>query len=192
VRELTSLGLDVREATNGAEAVATFEEWHPHLIWMDWRMPIMNGLEATRSIRALPGGTETRILGLTASAFEERGEEFRQAGCDAYLRKPYRIGEVLDAMTQVLGLQYRYAENDADAAKPGCDEAAAADILRAVAPLLLGRLRAAVAVCHYGEAVNIAAEIRTTSPCAADWIEARLARFDWGFLQRELGRLAGG
>ena len=192
VRELTSLGLDVREATNGAEAVATFEEWHPHLIWMDWRMPIMNGLDATRRIRALPGGTETRILGLTASAFEERGEEFRQAGCDAYLRKPYRIGEVLDAMTQALGLRYRYAENDADAAKPGCTDEAAADILRAVAPLLLSQLRAAAAVCNYGEAVRIAEEIRASNPRAADCIVARLARFDWSFLQRELGRLAGG
>jgi signal transduction histidine kinase/FixJ family two-component response regulator len=191
VRELTSLGLDVREAVNGAEAVTVFEEWHPHLIWMDWRMPIMNGLDATRSIRALPGGGETRILGLTASAFEERGEEFRQAGCDDYLRKPYRIGEVLDAMARALGLSYRYADHDSGADRHDCDDEAVVDLLREVDPLLLTRLRSAVAVCHYGDAVNIATEIRTTSPRAADCIEARLARFDWSFLQRELGRLVG-
>jgi signal transduction histidine kinase/ActR/RegA family two-component response regulator len=191
VRELTSLGLDVREAVNGAEAVTAFEQWHPHLIWMDWRMPIMNGLEATRSIRALPGGTETRILGLTASAFEERGEEFRQAGCDDYLRKPYRIGEVLDAMERTLGLSYRYADHDPGADRNGCDDAVVVDALRDVDPPLLARLRTAATVCNYGDAVNIATEIRTTSPRAADCIEARLARFDWSFLQRELGRLAG-
>jgi signal transduction histidine kinase/ActR/RegA family two-component response regulator len=191
VRELTSLGLDVREAVNGADAVAVFEQWHPHLIWMDWRMPIMNGLEATRSIRALPGGTETRILGLTASAFEERGEEFRQAGCDDYLRKPYRIGEVLDAMERTLGLSYRYADRDPGADRKDCDDQVVTDALRDIEPSLLARLRAAAAVCNYGDAVDIAAVIRANSPRAADCIEARLARFDWGFLQRELGRLAG-
>jgi signal transduction histidine kinase/ActR/RegA family two-component response regulator len=192
VRELSSLGLDVHEAANGAEAVAAFEEWHPQLIWMDWRMPIMNGLEATRHIRALPGGTDTRILGLTASAFEERGEEFRQAGCDNYLRKPYRIGEVLDAMTQTLGIQYRYADGDPTAGKSNCDDVVIADLLDGIAPQLLSRLREAVAVCHYSEAVRIAAEIRTASPRAAECIEVRLASFDWAFLQRELGRRTGG
>ncbi len=192
VRELSSLGLDVREATNGAEAVAVFEQWHPQLIWMDWRMPIMSGLEATRRIRTLPGGTETRILGLTASAFEERGEEFRQAGCDDYLRKPYRIGEVLEAMTQALGLQYRYAERDANAERPDCGDEVVADVLREVAPSLLIRLRDAAAVCHYGEAVRITEEMRATSPRAADCVDARLTRFDWGFLQRELASIAGG
>jgi CheY-like chemotaxis protein len=191
VRELSSLGLEVREAVNGAEAVAAFEEWHPHLIWMDWRMPLMNGLEATRRIRGLPGGGDARILGLTASAFEERGDEFREAGCDDYLRKPYRIGEVLDAMTRVLGLQYRYAEDDPEIATPNCADAGMADILRGLAPQQLTRLREAVAVCHYGDAVRIAAEIRTTCPRAAQCIEARLASFDWGFLQRELGRVGG-
>jgi len=192
VRELTSLGLEVREATNGAEAVAAFEDWHPQLIWMDWRMPVMNGLDATRRIRTLPGGADTRILGLTASAFEERGEEFRQAGCDDYLRKPYRIGEVLDAMTAALGLQYRYAEGGLDAAKAGCDDKTAVEALRSIAPPLLGRLRAAVAVCHYGEAVRIADEVRASSPHAADCIASRLARFDWHFLQRELDRRTDG
>lgn len=189
VRELSSLGLNVREAVNGAEAVAAFQDWRPHLIWMDWRMPVMNGLEATRRIRALPGGAETRIVGLTASAFEERGEEFRQAGCDDYLRKPYRIGEVLDAMTQLVGIQYRYAENDPDAA-PDCDDESLLEALRRVNPALLVRLREAATICHYGDAVRVAAAIRASSPRAADCVEARLARFDWCVLQRELARLA--
>jgi signal transduction histidine kinase/DNA-binding NarL/FixJ family response regulator len=191
VRELTSLGLDVREAANGAEAVAAFQDWHPQLIWMDWRMPIMNGLEATRRIRALPGGADTRILGLTASAFEEHGDEFRQAGCDDYLRKPYRIGEVLGAMAQTLGLQYRYAEGAPDGVTLECNDQAAAAALLGIAPALLTRLRAAVAICHYAEAIHIAEEIRAGNPLAADCLASRLMRFDWGFLQRELGTLAG-
>jgi signal transduction histidine kinase/DNA-binding response OmpR family regulator len=52
VKILTSLGFEVREATNGAEAIANWESWQPHLIFMDMRMPVMDGYEATRTIKA--------------------------------------------------------------------------------------------------------------------------------------------
>ncbi|MEH2266289.1 HAMP domain-containing hybrid sensor histidine kinase/response regulator [Nostoc sp.] len=52
VKILTSLGFEVREATDGAEAIANWESWQPHLIFMDMRMPVMDGYEATRTIKA--------------------------------------------------------------------------------------------------------------------------------------------
>jgi PAS domain S-box-containing protein len=52
IKILTSLGFEVKEATNGSEAVASWESWQPHLIFMDMRMPIMDGYEATRMIKA--------------------------------------------------------------------------------------------------------------------------------------------
>jgi DNA-binding LytR/AlgR family response regulator len=55
VRLLAPLGFDVREATNGQEAIALWQNWHPHLIWMDMRMPVMDGYEATREIKARSG-----------------------------------------------------------------------------------------------------------------------------------------
>ena len=187
VRELGALGLEVREATNGAEAVAAFEDWHPHLIWMDWRMPVMTGLEATKRIRALPRGDETRILGLTASAFEERADAFREAGCDDYLRKPYRIGEVLDAMERMLGARYRYADGPAPSERRHCDPADTATALMSIDPDVLRRLRDAVAVCNYGDAMRIVDEIHRAHPRAAECIEGHLIRFDWRYLQQVLG-----
>jgi signal transduction histidine kinase/DNA-binding response OmpR family regulator len=177
VRELATLGLDVREATNGAEAVVAFEAWRPHLIWMDWRMPVMNGMEATRRIRALPGGDATRIVGLSASAFEECGDEFRQAGCDDYLRKPYRIAEVLDAMTRHLGLQYRTADGDPQPLPPACADTAAA--LGELTAAQRAQLLDAVAVCHFGDAMRVVEELRAKHPQAAAGVDAALARFDW-------------
>jgi CheY-like chemotaxis protein len=59
------------EAANGQEAVALFEQWHPDLIWMDIRMPVMDGLEAVRQIRVSQAGADTKIIALTAHALEE-------------------------------------------------------------------------------------------------------------------------
>ncbi|MEJ2693854.1 MAG: ATP-binding protein, partial [Candidatus Thiodiazotropha sp.] len=72
---LMQVGFTVREAENGKEGVSLFEQWHPHLIWMDIRMPVMDGYEATIRIRELPGGDTVKIVALTASAFKEQREK---------------------------------------------------------------------------------------------------------------------
>lgn len=105
---LESVGFQVEEAENGREAVELFERFQPHLIWMDMRIPIMNGYEATRLIREKPQGKETFILALTASAFEEQRANIIIAGCDDFVRKPFRESEIFDKMTEYLGVQYLY------------------------------------------------------------------------------------
>jgi len=102
------LGFDLREAVNGQEAVALFEEWHPDLIWMDIRMPVMDGLEAARRIKATEAGSRTKIVALTAHALEEEREPILAAGCDDVVRKPYREQELFEVMARHLGLKYLY------------------------------------------------------------------------------------
>ena len=97
-RMLEDVGFRVRVAEDGALGVEAFEAWRPHFIWMDIRMPVMDGLEATRRIRALDGGRDVRIAALTASAFEEEREEVLAVGMDDFVRKPYRPAEVFDCM----------------------------------------------------------------------------------------------
>lgn len=112
VRLLTRLGFEVREANNGQEALAIWREWHPHLIWMDMQMPIMNGFEAIRQIKATPEGASTVIIALTASAFEEQRQAILAIGCDDFVRKPFQREELLAKISQHLPVQYLYAEPD--------------------------------------------------------------------------------
>ena len=108
-RLMKSVGFEVKVAENGKRALALFQSWRPHLIWMDRRMPVMDGLEATRRIRELPGGREVKIVAVTASAFMEQRNEMLNAGMDDFVRKPYRFNEIYECLAKQLGVQYTYA-----------------------------------------------------------------------------------
>jgi PAS domain S-box-containing protein len=108
VRILDAVGFEVREAVNGKRAVEIFHHWKPHLIWMDIRMPIMDGLEATRLIKGTEAGKSTVIAALTAHALEEEREEILAAGCNDFVRKPYREQEIFEVMARHLGVNYLY------------------------------------------------------------------------------------
>jgi CheY-like chemotaxis protein/nitrogen-specific signal transduction histidine kinase len=107
---LEPLGFELREAVNGEEAVALCEQWHPHLILMDIRMPVMDGQEATRRIKAGDAGAQTRIVAITAHALEEERKEILAAGCDDFIRKPYAEAELMDALARHLGVHFIYEE----------------------------------------------------------------------------------
>lgn len=112
VKLLSSLGFEVRQAKNGQEAVAMWESYSPHLIWMDMRMPVMNGYEATKHIKGSLKGQATVIIALTASAFEEQRQTILSAGCDDFVRKPFREENLLAKISEYLGVRYIYEEND--------------------------------------------------------------------------------
>jgi CheY-like chemotaxis protein len=117
-RLLEDAGFSVKLALNGAEGVELFQSFHPHFIWMDRRMPVMDGLEATKHIRALTGGQEVKIVAVSASVFGEQRTETLTQGMDDFVRKPYRPDEIFDCMARHLGVRYVYAapeaaENDA-------------------------------------------------------------------------------
>lgn len=104
------VGFEVREATNGKEAIAIWREWQPHLIWMDLRMPVMNGHEATRYIRSQLKGQATYILALTASTFEQERAILLSVGYDDFVRKPFREEVLFNKMQQYLPVRYIYQE----------------------------------------------------------------------------------
>ena len=86
---LEAFGYQVRVAGNGFEAVADARAHHPDLILMDMMMPGMDGLEATRTLRADPGFPRIPIVAVTA--MEGARERVLQAGCDDWVAKPIDI-----------------------------------------------------------------------------------------------------
>ncbi|NER52497.1 MAG: response regulator, partial [Symploca sp. SIO1A3] len=146
IKLLTPVGFQVQEASNGQEAVNLWESWQPHLIWMDMRMPVMDGYEASKCIQARQAergrwGDEgdrgdkgdkgdkeelsipipkqqttnnqqptTVIIALTASTFEDERAVVLSAGCDDFVRKPFRQEDIFTKMAQHLGVCYIYED----------------------------------------------------------------------------------
>jgi PAS domain S-box-containing protein len=136
------IGFEIQVAENGAQGVEQFQSWQPHLIFMDRRMPDMDGIEATKAIRQLPSGQEVKIVAVTASAFMEQRNEMMAAGMNDFVRKPYRFNEIYDSLSRQLGVQYRYAETRP--AKETAVVALTADMLAVLPQALRDELKAAL------------------------------------------------
>jgi signal transduction histidine kinase/ligand-binding sensor domain-containing protein/CheY-like chemotaxis protein len=106
IRLLESTGFEVAEATNGLEAVELWRRWRPDLIFMDQRMPLMDGSEATRAIRA--EDPNTIIIALTASAFEHEREAILAHGANEFVVKPYAEERIFEVIARHLGVRYAY------------------------------------------------------------------------------------
>jgi PAS domain S-box-containing protein len=110
VTMLSKVGFEIREVENGQEAIEEFQQWQPHLIWMDMQMPVLNGYQATEKIRQLKGGMEIKIVAISASAFKEQHDNMIKAGCDAVLHKPIQAAEVFNTLEKFLGAEFIYQE----------------------------------------------------------------------------------
>jgi CheY-like chemotaxis protein len=107
---LGPVGFEIRLANDGEQAVGEFERWRPHLILMDFRMPVMDGLEAIRRIRSMAGGEAPKIIAVTASAMDENRQALMEIGADDFISKPFRDVELFQKIHVHVGVAYDYAE----------------------------------------------------------------------------------
>jgi signal transduction histidine kinase/DNA-binding response OmpR family regulator len=119
---LGPIGFEIQLATDGAQAIREFEKWRPHLILMDFRMPVMDGHDAIRRIRAAANGKELKIIAISASALNENREVLLQIGADDFIAKPIQEAELFQKIHAHLGIEYVYAEEPAAAAQQGAAE----------------------------------------------------------------------
>ncbi len=188
---LELLGFQIKEAENGEQAIEIAESFKPHLIWMDVQMPVMNGIDATRRLKALPVGQTMKIIALTASGVEEDSAEMIAAGCDGFVRKPIHTDTVFDLLSEHIGVEYVYV----DAAQPqevsqyeslSPDRLAAA--LNTIPADLLGRLIENLKVGDVMVINNTIVEIREYDTILAGILDRLAQRFQFDEM---LGLLSG-
>jgi signal transduction histidine kinase/FixJ family two-component response regulator len=178
---LTNVGFAVREAANGEEAVEMFEAWEPQLIWMDMRMPVLNGYEATKRIKASVKGSATIIIALTASALDSERTTVMSAGCDDFVRKPTRESIIMDKMEQHLGVRFLY-EDESPAASAADFHLTPARFAQLPADWR-DRFRDAADRLDIEVCQGLAAELRPAEPQIAAQLEGWIANFRFDQIQ---------
>ncbi|MGL5133195.1 MAG: MHYT domain-containing protein [Planktothrix sp.] len=109
---LSNMGFKIENAENGQQAIDCWETWQPDLILMDVRMPVIDGLTATKLIKGTSLGQKTKIIILTASVFREDQEQILACGCDDFVDKPVQIEKLLEKISHHLSVEYTYQENE--------------------------------------------------------------------------------
>jgi|GEM_PF-3977451 len=178
---LKQAGFQVRIAKDGQQAVDIFQNWQPHFIWMDRRMPHMDGLNATRHIRQLPEGKNVKIATLTASVFLDQRKEVIAAGGDDFIRKPYRAEEIFDCMARHLNIHYIYEEDDeaSEESQNAEKSVITPEMIAAVPADLRETLREAADLLDINETKLIVTRIEAIQPELADRLNQLLAKFEF-------------
>ena len=187
VKLLTQFGFEVRTAENGLQAIQVWQEWQPHLIWMDMRMPVMDGHEATRRIKATPQGQQTIIIALTASAFEDERERVLVEGCDDFVRKPFREDEIVDRLVQHLGVRFVYEGAADEQAKPQQPQETLD--LAGLPVAWLADLRQAAIEADADHIAALAEQIREQRPAQASALVELVSNFDYDAILNAVHRL---
>ncbi|MBP3956735.1 PAS domain S-box protein [Gemmata sp. G18] len=159
------VGFEIRLATDGAEAVREFEAWHPQLILMDFRMPVMDGREAIGRIRALAGGGAPKIIAVTASAMDENRHELMDIGADDFIGKPFRDTELFQMIHDHVGVEYVYA--DPPAAVPEETTELTPESLAGWSQDLINAMREAVITADLDELLARIQEVEVRDPRTA-------------------------
>jgi CheY-like chemotaxis protein len=175
---LAPVGFEIRLANNGAEAVREFQVWRPHLILMDFRMPVMDGHEAIRRVRAMEGGKNTKIIAVTASAMEENRVELLGIGADDFISKPFREAELFQKIHAQVGMAYIYAENPATATQEKRPDVTS-DSLDALPRDLIHLMREAVIAADLDQLLATIRQIEACDPRTARGLRGLAEQFEY-------------
>jgi CheY-like chemotaxis protein len=178
---LGPLGFELRQATDGEQAIREFEAWRPAVILMDLRMPVIDGREATRRIKAGPRGKETWIIVLTASSFEDGRQDMIAAGADGYIRKPFRESELFETIARCLGLRYVYAEEAAGSlpVQSTATAALSAEMLSRLPKDLVQGIRDAASGANLKLLLTLISRVGTHDARAEGGLRELAARYDY-------------
>jgi PAS domain S-box-containing protein len=180
MRLLEKAGFVVRGAVNGLEAVEIFGEFRPHFIWMDIRMPVMDGIEATRRIREAAGGMEASIVALSASGLEEERARILSCGFDDFVRKPFREREIFEIMARRLGVEYEIEREPREAAPGAADLRIVPARLAALPDGLRAELHKALLMLDSDRIMTVLETVTDRDPLLGGTLQSLAGNFDFG------------
>jgi signal transduction histidine kinase/DNA-binding NarL/FixJ family response regulator len=179
---LESVGFTVIEAVNGRQGIEQFMRWQPQFIWMDNRMPIMDGIEATRRIRTLNNGKDVKIVAVTASAFLQERQEFLDAGVDDVIHKPYREAEIFACMVQQLGVHFIYEKPLSEPI--ALVEPLSSEKIKQLPEQLLSALQDATMSVDIEQSMAVIELIRAIDSALADTLQQHVEQFDFAAITK--------
>jgi signal transduction histidine kinase/ligand-binding sensor domain-containing protein/FixJ family two-component response regulator len=186
---LSRTGFAVKEAENGQGAIELFEPWQPHFIWMDMRMPVLDGYAATQKIRGLPGGQEVKIVAVTASVLVEDREGILAAGCDDIVRKPFQEQTIFETMAQLLDITYIYEQEEEAGPIGRVDVDLTAAMLSELPADVLQDLRETTLALDREATLQVIAGIEDQAPDTAAGLRQLVGDFQMGRIQDLLAGL---
>jgi PAS domain S-box-containing protein len=167
VQLLSVLEVDLQEAANGMDAIALWKDWHPDLIWMDLRMPELDGYEVTRQIRQLETAQAVQspviVIGISATGLTNHHEIAIASGCNDFISKPFAESEIFATLKRHLDLQYRYAGVSCFA-NQAIDETRVAVWINALPEDLQTALKQSVILGYTHQIQDIIHQIETQNP----------------------------
>ncbi|MEI6500131.1 MAG: response regulator [Armatimonadota bacterium] len=187
---LTAVGFEVLGTTDGEQATQACAGWHPHLILMDMRMPVMDGFEAIRQIRASDGGKAIPIIAVTASSMLGHRQEAMHAGANDFLRKPFREAELFAKIKSQLGIEYLYSEDPSEAQPTDVEPSAGELTAEAVTVLpaqLISELHAATVEADRDRLLELIDEAESRDAIVGRGLRSLAQRFDYRTLLGLLG-----
>jgi len=184
-RLLESVGFNVRVANDGLQGVNLFTQWKPDFIWMDRRMPVMDGIEATKKIRKLPGGDVVKIVAVTASVFEQERKRLVEAGVDEIVNKPFVDEDIFSCLAKQLNLQYVF-EATVDENELTEDQNITNEDLAALPKALLSELTNAVTILDIEQSLFVIDKIKKIDSTLATQLKELVEKFDFQLINEKL------
>ncbi len=180
IKLLEPLGFEMKTASNGQEALQIWDEWEPHLIFMDMRMPIMDGYDATKQIKSTTKGNATAVIALTASVLEEEKAIVLSAGCDDFLRKPFAEHNIFDALAKHLGVKYILAKDNPVNSENSSENRLTSDNFRCMPPAWINQLYEAALEADTNLVLQLVSEIPETEQFMIKSLSKMARHFEFG------------
>ena len=182
---LEDTGFSVLQAENGKAALDLFEQAAPDFIWMDMRMPVMDGYEAVRQIRQRPRGATLPIVALTASAFKEQRSQVLDSGCDDMVTKPFQEHEIFETMARFLEIEYVYDQETESALITSPEDELSSAMLADLPPRILRDLDETSLALDLDAIQEVIERIAEQAPDTARQLQALAQDFEFARI-REL------